>query len=150
MAGEIDKQHWGTFAFAAFGWIYLSAIELNNIHMLSYIFQFFLFNSYKSAIQGLGIDEQHVVKLVPNRIFSLTFHPAKYKTLLFAGDKWGNLGVWDVVRIIIKSEKVLSFFLGSLSKHDVDERENVIWKCNFAVLQWFFNHSKSLCLKNVF
>ena len=94
--------------------------------MLSYIFQFFLFNSYKSAIQGLGIDEQHVVKLVPNRIFSLTFHPAKYKTLLFAGDKWGNLGVWDVVRIIIKSEEVLSFFLGSLSKHDVDERENVI------------------------
>ncbi|XP_074617744.1 WD repeat-containing protein 76-like isoform X2 [Acropora palmata] len=52
--------------------------------------------SYKTAIQGLGIDEQHVVKLVPNRIFSLTFHPAKYKTLLFAGDKWGNLGVWDV------------------------------------------------------
>lgn len=78
--------------------------------MLIYVFQFFLFNSYKTAIQSLGIDEQHVVKLVPNRIFSLTFHPAKYKTLLFAGDKWGNLGVWDVVRIhIIKSEEFLSY-----------------------------------------
>ena len=40
--------------------------------------------------------------------------------------------------------------LGSLSKHDVDGSENVIWKCNFAVLQSFFNYSKSLCLKNVF
>ena len=40
--------------------------------------------------------------------------------------------------------------LGSLSKHDVDERENVIGKCNFAFLQSFFNYSNSLCLKNVF
>ena len=37
----------------------------------------------------------------------------------------------------------------SLSKHDVDESENVIWKCDFAFLQSFFNYSNSLCLKNV-
>ena len=30
--------------------------------------------------------------------------------------------------------------LGSLSKHNVDRSENVIWKCNFAVLQSFFNN----------
>ena len=40
--------------------------------------------------------------------------------------------------------------LGSLSKHDVDESENVIWKCDFAFLQSFFDYSDSLCLKNVF
>ena len=40
--------------------------------------------------------------------------------------------------------------LGSLSKHDVDGSEHVISKCNFALLQYFFNYSKSLCLKNVF
>ena len=28
----------------------------------------------------------------------------------------------------------LSLTIGSLSKHDVDESENVIWKCNFAFL----------------
>ena len=27
--------------------------------------------------------------------------------------------------------------IGSLSKHDVDESENVIWKCNFAFLNHF-------------
>jgi len=40
--------------------------------------------------------------------------------------------------------------IGSLSKHDVDESENVIWTCDFAFLQPFFNYSNSLCLKNVF
>ena len=40
--------------------------------------------------------------------------------------------------------------IGSLSRHDVDGSKNVIWKCNFAFLQSFFNYSKSLCLKNVF
>ena len=39
--------------------------------------------------------------------------------------------------------------VGSLSKHDVDGIENVIYKDNFAFLQSFFNYSKSLCLKHV-
>ena len=49
-------------------------------------------------MQSLEITEGHVAKLVPHRIFSMAFHPAKYKTLVLAGDKWGNLGIWDVVR----------------------------------------------------
>lgn len=95
-------------------WLNLSVSDwVEQYSNVELCFSIFLFNSYKTAIQGLGIDEQHVVKLVPNRIFSLTFHPAKYKTLLFAGDKWGNLGVWDVVRIlIIKSEEFfISYFV---------------------------------------
>ena len=32
-------------------------------------------------------------------------------------------------------------FNRELSKHDVDGSENVIWKCNFAFLQLFFNYS---------
>ena len=40
--------------------------------------------------------------------------------------------------------------LGSLSKHDVDESENVIWKCDYRFLQSFFNYSNSVCLKNGF
>lgn len=52
--------------------------------------------SYKKAMQSLEITEGHVAKLVPHRIFSMAFHPAKYKTLVLAGDKWGNLGIWDV------------------------------------------------------
>ena len=41
----------------------------------------------------------------------------------------------------------LQQIIGSLSRHDVDGSKNVIWKCNFAFLQSFFNYSKTLCLK---
>ena len=44
----------------------------------------------------------------------------------------------------------LDLTVGSLSKHDLDGSENVIWKCNFVVLQSFFIYSKSLRLKNMF
>ena len=62
------------------------------------IYLMLLFCSYKKSLQGLKIRGEHIAKLVPHRIFSMAFHPAKYKTLVFAGDKWGNLGIWDVVR----------------------------------------------------
>ena len=60
-----------------------------------------IFCSYKTSLQRLKIREEHVAKLVPNRIFSIAFHPARYKTLVFAGDKWGKLGIWDVVRTFV-------------------------------------------------
>ena len=44
----------------------------------------------------------------------------------------------------------INILLGSLNKHNVDGSEKVIWKCNFAFLQSYFNYSKSLCLKNLF
>lgn len=59
----------------------------------------FYFFSYKKSLQSLRIKEGHIAKVVPHRIFSMAFHPARYKTLVLAGDKWGNLGIWDVVRI---------------------------------------------------
>ena len=36
--------------------------------------------------------------------------------------------------------------LGSLSKHEIGDSENIIWKCNFAFLQSFLYYSKSLHL----
>ncbi|KAM7436162.1 WD repeat-containing protein 76 [Porites harrisoni] len=52
--------------------------------------------SYKKTLQRLKIREGHVAKVVPDRIFSIAFHPARCKTLVFAGDKWGKIGIWDV------------------------------------------------------
>ena len=37
--------------------------------------------------------------------------------------------------------------IGSLSKHDVDGSESVIWKCNFAFLQSFFTYFKVIILE---
>ena len=44
----------------------------------------FILNSFQSGI-----------KITPERIYSLAFHPSPDKPLIFAGDKLGNLGVFD-------------------------------------------------------
>jgi WD40 repeat protein len=35
------------------------------------------------------------IKITPERIYSLGFHPSPEKALIFAGDKMGNMGIFD-------------------------------------------------------
>ena len=47
----------------------------------------------------MKINTNRVAKVVvPNRIFSLDIHPSNNKLITAAGDKWGFLGIWDMVR----------------------------------------------------
>lgn len=39
--------------------------------------------------------EPNKIKITPERIYSLGFHPTEEKALVFAGDKLGNLGLFD-------------------------------------------------------
>jgi len=39
--------------------------------------------------------EPNRIKITPERIYSLGFHPTTEKALVFAGDKMGNLGIFD-------------------------------------------------------
>ncbi|KAL2358517.1 WD repeat-containing protein [Cryomyces antarcticus] len=39
--------------------------------------------------------EPNRIKITPERIYSLGFHPTRDKPLVFAGDKLGNLGIFD-------------------------------------------------------
>ena len=50
--------------------------------------------------------------------------------LLFLSIKYANF----VASLILNS------LVGSLSKHDVDDSQKVIWKCNFGFLQSFRNY----------
>ena len=43
------------------------------------------------------ITEKRVAKVVPERTFSVAIHPTAEKVLVATGDKWGHLGLWDVV-----------------------------------------------------
>ncbi|KAL8930374.1 MAG: hypothetical protein Q9172_000083 [Xanthocarpia lactea] len=42
--------------------------------------------------------EPNRIKITPERIYSLGFHPVTEKPLVFAGDKLGNLGIFDASR----------------------------------------------------
>ena len=39
--------------------------------------------------------EPNRIKITPERIYSLGFHPSQEKALVFAGDKLGSLGLFD-------------------------------------------------------
>ena len=45
-----------------------------------------------SMLQSLTVAETDVAKVVPERIYSLAWHPSPDKLLVAAGDKWGRVG----------------------------------------------------------
>ncbi|KAI9787644.1 MAG: hypothetical protein M1839_000175 [Geoglossum umbratile] len=52
----------------------------------------------REKMSGLGLYEgfePNNIKIVPERVYSLGFHPTPDKALVFAGDKMGNLGIFD-------------------------------------------------------
>ena len=48
-----------------------------------------------SGLELYDTFEPNRIKITPERIYSLGFHPVVEKPLVFAGDKMGNLGIFD-------------------------------------------------------
>lgn len=49
--------------------------------------------------------EPNRLKVTPERIYAMGFHPTEDKALVFAGDKLGNLGLFDGSQKIVKREE---------------------------------------------
>uniref|UniRef100_A0A670ZHU9 WD repeat-containing protein 76 n=1 Tax=Pseudonaja textilis TaxID=8673 RepID=A0A670ZHU9_PSETE len=54
--------------------------------------------SYKARLRRMVLREEHVAKVVASRICSVAVHPSESRTLVAAGDKWGQIGLWDLVK----------------------------------------------------
>ncbi|XP_026565048.1 WD repeat-containing protein 76 [Pseudonaja textilis] len=52
--------------------------------------------SYKARLRRMVLREEHVAKVVASRICSVAVHPSESRTLVAAGDKWGQIGLWDL------------------------------------------------------
>ncbi|XP_070618501.1 WD repeat-containing protein 76 isoform X2 [Erythrolamprus reginae] len=52
--------------------------------------------SYKTHLRGMVLREEHVAKVVKSRVCSVAVHPSESRTLVAAGDKWGQIGLWDL------------------------------------------------------
>lgn len=48
----------------------------------------------RSKMLDLVADERNI-KIIPERITTMCFHPSESKTIVFAGDKVGNVSLWD-------------------------------------------------------
>ncbi|KAK9248593.1 WD40-repeat-containing domain protein [Lipomyces tetrasporus] len=49
--------------------------------------------------------EPNDIKITPDRIYNIGFHPSTSKRLVLAGDKIGHLGVWDVDQVSHEDEE---------------------------------------------
>ena len=74
----------------------------------------------------MKITADQVAKVVPQRIFSLAVHPTESKILAFVGDKWGRLGLWDVVSISAKELIFLDINSTLFSQFSQNGREEII------------------------
>ncbi|XP_053128443.1 WD repeat-containing protein 76 isoform X2 [Hemicordylus capensis] len=52
--------------------------------------------SYKASLRRMVLREDAVAKVVKNRIHSVAIHPSESRTLVAAGDKWGQMGLWNL------------------------------------------------------
>ncbi|KAM8972335.1 WD repeat-containing protein 76 [Pelodytes ibericus] len=51
---------------------------------------------YTASLNGMALQENAVAKVVRDRIFSVAIHPSTSQTIVAAGDKWGQVGLWDL------------------------------------------------------
>ncbi|XP_069686474.1 WD repeat-containing protein 76-like isoform X2 [Periplaneta americana] len=57
----------------------------------------FELEKFRQELCNLSLTEERVAKVVPFRVYSMAVHPSESKLMLAVGDKWGNLGFWDVL-----------------------------------------------------
>ncbi|XP_007472513.2 WD repeat-containing protein 76 isoform X1 [Monodelphis domestica] len=67
---------------------------------------------YKASLSGMVINEANICKVTKTRICSLAIHPSETRTLVAAGDKIGQVGLWDLTRQP-KEDGVFTFILHS-------------------------------------
>ncbi|XP_033751817.1 WD repeat-containing protein 76-like [Pecten maximus] len=53
--------------------------------------------SFMKSFSKMKLTAERVAKVVRERIFSVDIHPSEDKVLVVAGDKWGAVGLWDVM-----------------------------------------------------
>ncbi|RUS91166.1 hypothetical protein EGW08_001079 [Elysia chlorotica] len=54
-------------------------------------------SSFQADLSKMSISEGRVAKVVPERVFSVAWHPALSPLIAIAGDKWGRIGLWNVL-----------------------------------------------------
>ena len=58
----------------------------------SYLLGYVVLFSLKEKLSKMTVSADHVIKVVPHRIYSMAVHPCESNTLVAAGSKWGHLG----------------------------------------------------------
>ncbi|KAK8853099.1 hypothetical protein IAR55_003800 [Kwoniella newhampshirensis] len=77
----------------------------------------------KDAFKGMTLKAN--AKVTNDRVFSMVVHPERTKTLVLAGDKYGQLGIWDALGPATESVKTEDDTNGATEE---EEPEGRIWR----------------------
>ncbi|WVW86016.1 hypothetical protein I302_108054 [Kwoniella bestiolae CBS 10118] len=80
----------------------------------------------KSAFKNMELKAN--AKVTEDRVFSMVVHPMRSKTLVFVGDKSGQLGIWDALGApeeIVKSEDDTN---GVKEEQEEETHEGRVWR----------------------
>ena len=47
----------------------------------------------------MRLTDTRICKVTKHRIFSVAVHPTTSQLLVSAGDKWGGVGIWNIVSV---------------------------------------------------
>lgn len=87
----------------------------------------------KESLAGLVL--RSLVKVVPERVYSLVVHPSVTKELVFVGDKTGFIGLWDATHageIVSGKDKIIKGEGGADEEEGEEDgavRGGTTWKC---------------------
>ena len=54
---------------------------------------------YLKELSKLRLTDTRICKATKHRIFSVAVHPTTSQLLVAAGDKWGGVGLWNLVSV---------------------------------------------------
>ncbi len=98
--------------------------------------------SLREQMSGLDLYDgfsPNEIKITEERIYSLGFHPTVDKALVFAGDKMGNLGIFDASQTSAPSVKAEE----GVKKEDQDEEEEAEETAKPAITT-FHTHTRTI------
>ncbi|XP_046644407.1 WD repeat-containing protein 76-like [Daphnia pulicaria] len=64
---------------------------------------------FLKLMKSFSIHEKGVAKISQTDIKCLTWHPSNYKLLVAVGDRYGNIGLWDIDKLDDKYQGVRAF-----------------------------------------
>ena len=56
---------------------------------------------YLNELYKLRLTDARICKVTKHRIFSVAVHPTTSQLVVAAGDKWGGVGIWNIVSVYI-------------------------------------------------
>lgn len=87
---------------------------------------------YLKEISKLRLTDTRICKVTKHRTFSLAVHPSASQLLVAAGDKWGGVGIWNIVSVCVSTTAAIAACGCEMTKLHTDLRYKMLLEVTSA------------------